>query len=361
MIARRAWPPERARRHLGGAAAARLDPAEQPGDGAHRTRSAAASRSVVAGSPDPRAGRPWPEPSALRSYRSSIAMACQSALHHRDRPRRHRGSRPGGRDRLPHRRVLGGRLAHRETQRGTGRRGGDDRLRRRRPGPAAGAAVRRIDDRQVPRPQRAGAAAAGATGSTTSGRRPSTPGRPASGPCTTSRGAARPGRRSTSCTPRTPAGCWSNWCNRRQCIILGTTPSALRPRSRRAPSGTMMRMSSNEWLPAQIPFDLVRRGFAPDQVTAHLERLEYDLRIATANGDATNQRLSEVSAQLHTAQRRGRRAARAAGQPGARTGLDDGPVEPDAADDPARRGGGRRDPGAGQRRGRQGDAPPPSP
>ena len=57
-------------------------------------------------------------------------------------------------------------------------------------------------------------------------------------------------------------------------------------------------MSSNEWLPAQIPFDLVRRGFAPDQVTAHLERLEYDLRIATANGDPTNQRLSEVSAQL---------------------------------------------------------------
>ena len=61
-------------------------------------------------------------------------------------------------------------------------------------------------------------------------------------------------------------------------------------------------MSSNEWLPAQIPFDLVRRGFAPDQVTAHLERLEYDLRIATANGDATNQRLSEVTAQLQTAQ-----------------------------------------------------------
>jgi len=57
-------------------------------------------------------------------------------------------------------------------------------------------------------------------------------------------------------------------------------------------------MSTNEWLPAQIPFDLVRRGFAPDQVTAHLERLEYDLRIATANSDATNQRLSEVSAQL---------------------------------------------------------------
>lgn len=61
-------------------------------------------------------------------------------------------------------------------------------------------------------------------------------------------------------------------------------------------------MSSNEWLPAQVPFDLVRRGFAPDQVTAHLERLEYDLRIATANGDATNQRLSEVTANFHSAQ-----------------------------------------------------------
>lgn len=61
-------------------------------------------------------------------------------------------------------------------------------------------------------------------------------------------------------------------------------------------------MSSNEWLPAQIPFDLVRRGFAPDQVTAHLERLEYDLRIATANSDATNQRLSELSAHLSAVQ-----------------------------------------------------------
>ncbi len=61
-------------------------------------------------------------------------------------------------------------------------------------------------------------------------------------------------------------------------------------------------MSPNEWLPAQIPFDLVRRGFAPDQVTAHLERLEYDLRIATANSDATNQRLSELTAHLSAVQ-----------------------------------------------------------
>jgi len=61
-------------------------------------------------------------------------------------------------------------------------------------------------------------------------------------------------------------------------------------------------MTPGDWLPAQAPFDLVRRGFAPDQVTAHLERLEYDLRITTANRDATNQRLSEFGAQLAAAQ-----------------------------------------------------------
>jgi len=61
-------------------------------------------------------------------------------------------------------------------------------------------------------------------------------------------------------------------------------------------------MTAGDWLPAQAPFDLVRRGFAPDQVTAHLERLEYDLRITTANRDATNQRLSELGAQLAAAQ-----------------------------------------------------------
>jgi cell division septum initiation protein DivIVA len=61
-------------------------------------------------------------------------------------------------------------------------------------------------------------------------------------------------------------------------------------------------MTSNEWLPPQIPFEIVRRGYAPDQVTAHLEKLEYDLRIATANRDATNQRLTELAAQLSAAQ-----------------------------------------------------------
>ncbi len=61
-------------------------------------------------------------------------------------------------------------------------------------------------------------------------------------------------------------------------------------------------MTSGDWLPAQAPFDLVRRGYSPEQVTAHLERLEYDLRITTANRDATNQRLTELGAQLSTAQ-----------------------------------------------------------
>lgn len=61
-------------------------------------------------------------------------------------------------------------------------------------------------------------------------------------------------------------------------------------------------MTSGDWLPAQAPFDVVRRGFSPEQVTAHLERLEYDLRITTADRDATNQRLRELGGQLATAQ-----------------------------------------------------------
>src|SRR5262245_28450240 len=61
-------------------------------------------------------------------------------------------------------------------------------------------------------------------------------------------------------------------------------------------------MTSNEWLPPPVPFEVVRRGYAPDQVTAHLEKLEYDLRIATANRDATTQRLAELAAQLASAQ-----------------------------------------------------------
>lgn len=61
-------------------------------------------------------------------------------------------------------------------------------------------------------------------------------------------------------------------------------------------------MTSGDWLPAQAPFDVVRRGFSPEQVTAHLERLEYDLRITTADRDGTNQRLRELAGQLAAAQ-----------------------------------------------------------
>ena len=155
---------------------------------------------------------------------------------------------------------------------------------------------------QVPRPQRARAAAAGLPGGRRPGRRRA--GQSGRHPDPVRRAAARhrPGRRSTSCTPRTPAGCWSNWSNRRPLGISSARRIGVASAESARGEWDDDRMSSNEWLPAQIPFDLVRRGFAPDQVTAHLERLEYDLRIATANGDATNQRLSEVSAQLHDAQ-----------------------------------------------------------
>lgn len=61
-------------------------------------------------------------------------------------------------------------------------------------------------------------------------------------------------------------------------------------------------MSSNEWLPAHSPFDVVRRGYDPQQVTSHFEQLEYDLRIATANSEATNQRVSELTDQLSSVQ-----------------------------------------------------------
>ena len=61
-------------------------------------------------------------------------------------------------------------------------------------------------------------------------------------------------------------------------------------------------MTSSEWLPAQAPFELVRRGYNPEQVTAHLERLEYELRISTANREGTNQRISELTSQLQAAQ-----------------------------------------------------------
>ena len=72
-------------------------------------------------------------------------------------------------------------------------------------------------------------------------------------------------------------------------------------------------------------------------MTAHLERLEYDLRIATANGETQpNQRLSEVSAQLagHHPEADQLRAQLDNHRP--RTRLDDRPVQPDATDDPGR-------------------------
>ncbi len=61
-------------------------------------------------------------------------------------------------------------------------------------------------------------------------------------------------------------------------------------------------MTSGEWLPQQAVFDLVRRGYSPDQVNEHLDRLEYDLRILTADRDSATHRLGDLAAQMSAAQ-----------------------------------------------------------
>ena len=61
-------------------------------------------------------------------------------------------------------------------------------------------------------------------------------------------------------------------------------------------------MTSREWLPQQAAFEFVRRGYSPEQVNEYLDRLEYDLRILTADRDSANHRLSELTAQFQAAQ-----------------------------------------------------------
>ncbi len=60
-------------------------------------------------------------------------------------------------------------------------------------------------------------------------------------------------------------------------------------------------MTSREWLPQQAAFEFVRRGYSPEQVNEYLDRLEYDLRILTADRDTATHRLAEVSAQFQAA------------------------------------------------------------
>lgn len=57
-------------------------------------------------------------------------------------------------------------------------------------------------------------------------------------------------------------------------------------------------MTSGQWLPQQASFELVRRGYSPEQVNEFLDRTEYDLRIITADRDSANQRVSELSGQM---------------------------------------------------------------
>ncbi len=61
-------------------------------------------------------------------------------------------------------------------------------------------------------------------------------------------------------------------------------------------------MTSREWLPQQVAFETVRRGYSQEQVNEYLDRLEYDLRILTADRDSATHRLSELTAQLQAAQ-----------------------------------------------------------
>ncbi|AZI57842.1 hypothetical protein EH165_06445 [Nakamurella antarctica] len=61
-------------------------------------------------------------------------------------------------------------------------------------------------------------------------------------------------------------------------------------------------MTSGEWLPQQAAFELVRRGYSPEQVNQHLDRLEYDLRILAADRDSASQRLAELAAGMAAAQ-----------------------------------------------------------
>jgi DivIVA domain-containing protein len=61
-------------------------------------------------------------------------------------------------------------------------------------------------------------------------------------------------------------------------------------------------MTSREWLAPQAAFEFVRRGYSPEQVNEYLDRLEYDLRILTADRNAANQRISELTAQLQASQ-----------------------------------------------------------
>ena len=169
---------------VGRAAAARLDPAEQPGDRAHRppaadsdavrrrSRPADGSRTCPR-LPGATVGDALAEPSAIDHVGIAVPDLAAAIAFHTE--------------------VLGGVLAHRETQRRTGGRGGDDHLRRRRPqvqllaplrpestiakfldrnGPGLQQLAYRVDDVRA-------AAEAGQS-------------RRRSGPCTTSRAAARP-------------------------------------------------------------------------------------------------------------------------------------------------------------------------
>ena len=144
--------------------------------------------------------------------------------------------------------TFGMRVRARGDQRGAGRARGDGRRRRLRlVHPAARAALRGVDDREVPRPLRPGHAAARLPRHRRRGRVGRSCASAACACCTTPRGAARRTAGSTSSTPRTPAACSSSW-------------SSPRPPARRTdPVGALV-TGAGRGLGARIAALLAERG-----------------------------------------------------------------------------------------------------
>ncbi len=144
--------------------------------------------------------------SRLHSGHDDLIPGCTG---HRRRSCGHRRRRPGRGDRLVRRHARPRGHAHRD-QRGAGgpRSHAVGPRRRGRRDPAPGPAAPGLADREVPRPQRARASAAGLPGDRHRRRVLRRCGTRACGCSTTRRAAAPRTPGSTSCTRATPAACW---------------------------------------------------------------------------------------------------------------------------------------------------------
>ena len=143
------------------------------------------------------------------------------------RPRRHRRADLDEAIGLLRRDVRAGARA-RGGQRGAGRPGGDARRRRRRDRGVQLLAPLRPDSTIAKFLDRSGPGCSRwRTRSTTSTAAARPCANAACGCSTTSRAAAPPARGSTSCTPRTPAACWSSWSSPPPTRRVGVATSVL--------------------------------------------------------------------------------------------------------------------------------------